>query len=150
MPLASLFIVGFVMSSALGRGWSAFIFVGGLLAYLLVSYASPSSRHYPLAFLVGIHVGAVLTYYTRPVPLPFLIVELSPFGPTLNIDIVQVLVAYELVTRYLSKRSQSISPAPQMVGGGQSPVAEGQGTNADRGGEGAPEPREEERGAERL
>ncbi|MCS7107690.1 MAG: hypothetical protein NZ902_06285 [Acidilobaceae archaeon] len=120
LPLASVFVAGFVMSFLFGKGLTSFAFVGGLLAYILISYTSPSLRYYPLALLVGIHVGAVLTYYTKPLPLPFLIVEMSPFGAAINVDLVQVLLAYELATHYFSRRSRL--PMTQPVGGSPGPA----------------------------
>ncbi|MCX8196049.1 MAG: hypothetical protein N3F67_03100 [Acidilobaceae archaeon] len=112
--------MGLAVALALGPGWTSFAFVGALIAYVAASFFFPETRYLPLSLLVGIHVGAVISYYTRPVPLPFFIVELSPYGPLLNIDVVQLLVAYELASYYMQRRANAQgAPAASGAAGGE-------------------------------
>ena len=87
----------------------------GVIAFSLLAYALslsffPEYRRVFLASAVGAHISAVLLYYSNPIPLPFLIIERSPEGMSLNIDLVQLVIAYEYLT---SKTTREIEEASQ-------------------------------------
>jgi len=67
-------------------------------------------RLVPLAAMVGAHVSAVATYYSHPIPLPPLaVVERDPATAlsAANLDIVGLIVAYDIVERVWSRRRRS-------------------------------------------
>jgi len=79
-----------------------------IVAYALSISVAPEYRRLFLATAVGAHVTAILLYYSNPIPLPFFILERSPDGMSLNIDVVQLTLLYEYyLTRDLEKKAEA-------------------------------------------
>ncbi len=81
--------------------------VGLLVAYLVLALFTTPIRWIPLAAALGIHLGSVMTYYSNPLILPLIVVERLGDKASINIDIVQLAIAYEIVTLYLTRPLQN-------------------------------------------
>ncbi|MDM7275730.1 MAG: hypothetical protein P3X22_006415 [Thermoprotei archaeon] len=81
--------------------------VGLIVAYLILALFAIPIRWIPLAAALGAHLGFVTIYYSNPLILPLIIVERLGDKASINIDIVQLAVAYEIVTLYLSRPPQN-------------------------------------------
>ncbi|MEB3846925.1 MAG: hypothetical protein GSR74_02985 [Desulfurococcales archaeon] len=68
-----------------------------IIAYALLVTSNITARHAVIALALGAHIAALLKYYSHPIVLPFVIVERGAHGYTLDIDLVQAVIAYELV-----------------------------------------------------
>ena len=68
-----------------------------IIAYALLLTSDPIDRHVVLAVAVGAHTAAILLYYSHPLILPFVVLERGKHGTTLDIDLVQILLAYEVI-----------------------------------------------------
>ncbi|MEM0340834.1 MAG: hypothetical protein QXN05_04935 [Acidilobaceae archaeon] len=58
-------------------------------------------------FMMAVHIGAVLTYYSNPLVLPLLVIERGVHGNSVNFDFIQLVLAYEVVSAYLASKSRS-------------------------------------------
>ena len=90
--------VGGVAAALTGGPLAASLSValGGLI-YVAAGALGLPVRLAGLGLALGAHVAALTSYYSSPVPLPFLILELDPGQgrAALGIDIVQLLLAHE-------------------------------------------------------
>lgn len=96
--------------SGLGGPMAASVLVTvSVFAYILLS-GNKWYRLIPLAAMIGAHLAALLTYYSKPLPIPPLfVIERHP-GPlgarmSLNIDPIQIIVLYEAVERIRDKKN---------------------------------------------
>ncbi|GBF08651.1 hypothetical protein apy_03760 [Aeropyrum pernix] len=121
-----------LVASALGGPEAASLVVSlSLVTYLALSLFETRLRLAPLAASVGAHVGAVASYYSNPLPLPFIVVERGSQGAIINIDIVQIVVLTEIANLLVS------APACRWEKDSKTPVE----INSENGPQaGAPEP----------
>ncbi len=101
-------MVGLVLSLRGRPELSSYMVVGGVVAYLITSIIYHRARWIPLMLTLGLHIGAVATYYSNPIVLPLVIVERWGERSAINIDIVQLIVAYEVATTSLSMIRQNL------------------------------------------
>ncbi len=64
--------------------------------------------------MVSAHIGALVSYYSNPLVLPFVIIERGRGHESLNIDIVQIVLLVEIIRQYLRYRKKLKSPAPKV------------------------------------
>jgi hypothetical protein len=57
---------------------------------------------------LGLHIGAVTSYYSNPIVLPLLVIERWGERSVINLDIVQLIIAYEILTASTSRIRQSL------------------------------------------
>ncbi len=94
---------------------AASILVEASLAGYILAYGTPL-RWYALASMAGAHIGAILGYYSNPLPIPpIAIIESREAGLrqvyyAANIDIVSIIIAYETVRWFLFER---VKEAPE-------------------------------------
>jgi hypothetical protein len=86
---------------------SSYMVVGGILAYLITSIVYHRARWIPLMLTLGLHIGAVLSYYSNPIVLPMVVIERWGERSAINLDIVQLIIAYELVTTSIPRIKQN-------------------------------------------
>ncbi|BAN90601.1 hypothetical protein [Aeropyrum camini] len=92
-----------LVAAALGGPEAASLIVSlSLVTYLILSLFETRIRLAPLAAAAGAHLGAVASYYSNPLPLPFLVVERGPNGAIVNVDIVQLVAFTEIANLLLS------------------------------------------------
>ena len=107
LSATAAFIAGLALSFNRGPETASYMVAGGLIAYLVASIVVYKARWVPLALTLGLHVGAILSYYSNPLVLPLLVVERWGERAALNIDIVQLALAYELATVTLARLRQN-------------------------------------------
>ena len=73
----------------------SYLVMTSVLVYTLLSLVSSPLRVPPLILALGLHVGALASYYSNPLILPLIIIERSPNGSSINIDLIQVLLLLE-------------------------------------------------------
>jgi hypothetical protein len=91
------FLMGATITLAGGPMGASVLVDVSIVAYALLIASSVYARHTVLALALGAHIAAILKYYSSPIPLPFIIIERGSHGYSLNIDLVQIILAYELV-----------------------------------------------------
>ncbi len=87
---------------------SSYMVVGGIIAYLISSITYHKARWVPLMLTLGLHIGAITSYYSNPIVLPLLIIERWGEKSVINLDIVQLIIAYEILTASTSRIRQSL------------------------------------------
>ena len=102
------FITGLILAFNKGPSISSYMVTGGIVAYLVTSLLIPKARWIPLALTLGLHVGAITTYYSNPLVLPLIIIERWGERSSLNIDVVQLILAYEIVASVISRLRQNL------------------------------------------
>ncbi|MEM0491034.1 MAG: hypothetical protein QXO93_01755 [Acidilobaceae archaeon] len=98
--IISLLLVGLTLGLNSRPEISSYMIIGGVLAYLITSIIIPKTRWIPLALTLGIHIGSIITYYSDPLVLPFIVIERHMGKQAINIDIIQILIAYEVIVTY--------------------------------------------------
>lgn len=71
----------------------------GIVAYAMISLFLPDLRLFPVFFALGAHAAAVAHLYSDPIPIPLAVIERGEQGAVINVDIVQMILAYELANR---------------------------------------------------
>ena len=91
-------LVGGIVSALTGGPLAASLSValGGLL-YVAAGALGLPIRLAGLGLALGAHIAALTSYYSNPIPLPFLIVEVNQGRAALGIDIVQIILAHEVI-----------------------------------------------------
>jgi len=89
---------------------TSYMVMGGVIAYLVSSIVYGKARWIPLMLTLGLHIGAVTSYYSNPIVLPLVIVERWGERSVVNVDIVQLIIAYEIVAVSTSKIKQNLKP----------------------------------------
>ncbi len=108
------FFVGlvFLTIGILGKPMLSSIIISLLIiSYaLLISFTDESYSKYIVVALIATHVGSIITYYSNPIIMPFIIIERHGENYSLNIDIVQIIVIYELWRIKPWRRENSKTP----------------------------------------
>ncbi len=108
------FFVGlvFLTIGILGKPMLSSIIISLLIiSYaLLISFTDESYSKYIVVALTATHVGSIITYYSNPIIMPFIIIERHSENYSLNIDIVQIIVIYELWRIKPWRRENSKTP----------------------------------------
>ena len=73
----------------------SYLITTSIIIYAILSLVSSPLRLLPLAFALGSHVGALVSYYSDPLILPLMIIERGPDGTSINLDLVQILLLLE-------------------------------------------------------
>jgi len=125
-------VVGGVASALTGGPLAASIAValGGLI-YVAAGALGLPARIAGLGLAAGAHLAALASYYSTPIILPFIVIELSGEGAALGVDIVQIMLAHEAAT-LLSEPAEC--PPPHQETEGLKPQEEVNGET----GQGAP------------
>jgi len=90
-------LIGGTIAVAGGPYATSIIVDIAIIAYALLITSDPLTRHTAIALALGAHITAIIKYYSSPIPLPFIILERGGHGTTINIDIVQLTIAYEII-----------------------------------------------------
>ncbi len=95
-----LSIVGAIAGATVGAASdpkaSSFFIIVMLFAYTILSINNLPYRLAPLAAMITAHVASILSYYSNPLPLPLVVVERFDGRYSINLDIVQIAIVYEL------------------------------------------------------
>ncbi len=91
-------LIGGTIVQASGSFAASVLVDVSIIAYALLLTSDPIYRHSALALALGAHIVAIAKYYSHPLIAPFLIFERSSHGTTINIDIVQIVIVYELIS----------------------------------------------------
>lgn len=75
----------------------------GLILYIFAILIYPPSRFIFLGVMIGGDIGAILTLFSYPLVLPFLIIERGKGHESIDIDFVQIIVFIEIIY-YLIKK----------------------------------------------
>lgn len=97
---AFAFAIGLTMGYAAGPFGASVVVDVAIVAYAVLLSTYVEARWIPLSLAIGTHLAAILSYYSHPIPLPFLILERGKHGYTMNIDLVQALIGYDLLFEY--------------------------------------------------
>ncbi len=81
-----------------------------IIVYAVTISLSESYIKYVLVALVSTHIGSIISYYSSPLILPFVIIERSANYSSINIDFVQIILAYEIIRAKPWKRENSKTP----------------------------------------
>ncbi len=100
-------LVGATLGGLSGPYGASVMVASMIVLYAIALSLYPGSRLLFLSAALGAHLAAVASYYSNPVPLPLFVLERSAEGYSLNIDIVQVIIAYEAVS-FLRQRRQVV------------------------------------------
>ena len=73
----------------------SYLIMVSVVLYTLLSLVSSPLRIPPLVLALGLHVGALISYYSDPLILPLIIIERGQNGDSINIDLIQVLLLLE-------------------------------------------------------
>ena len=88
----------------------SYMIIGGIIAYLITLIVSSGVRWIPLMLTIGLHVGAIVSYYSNPIVLPLIVIERWGDKSVVNLDIIQLIIAYEIVILSISKLKQNLKP----------------------------------------
>lgn len=115
------FLIGATVGFTSGPLGSSILVDLAILLYAVLLTIAPSIRWVGISLAAGTHVAALLSYYSNPLPLPFIILERGLHGYTLNVDLVQAVIFYELVFEHKifgSKEKTLKSPVGNAPGDG--------------------------------
>lgn len=105
---AIMLILGLILGFNGRPEVTSYMIAGGIVAYLITSILIPVARWAPLMLTLGIHIGAIISYYSNPIVLPFVIVERWGERTIINIDVIQVILAYEIIASSLPRLRQNL------------------------------------------
>ena len=95
-----LSIVGAIAGATVGIAGdpraSSFFIMTMLFAYTLLSINGLPYRLAPLAAMIAAHIASIASYYSNPLLLPLIVVERAGDRYSVNLDVVQVALVYEL------------------------------------------------------
>ena len=116
---ATLALIAGLLAGIGGPMAASVLVAVSVFAYILVS-GNKHMRLLPLAAMVGAHIAAVASYYSNPIPIPPLFVLERLPGPmetrmSLNIDIVQIVVFYELLDHWRSRKNLEVLEAEESL-----------------------------------
>ncbi len=83
-----------------------------IVAYALLLSFAPDLTILAVAPMVAVHAGSIISYYGHPLVLPFIVIERHGEFSSAGIDIVQIIVAYEIARWLLSKRKTENTKTP--------------------------------------
>ncbi|MEB3765506.1 MAG: hypothetical protein GSR77_05010 [Desulfurococcales archaeon] len=86
-----------------------------IIVYAITISLSESYIKYVLVALVSTHIGSIISYYSSPLILPFVIIERSTNYSSINIDFVQIILAYEIIRAKPWKKREN-SKTPNKIG----------------------------------
>lgn len=106
-------LVGATIGYASGPLGASVMIDIAILFYALLLTSAPEIRWVALSLALGTHAATVLSYYSNPIPLPLAVLERGSHGYTLNFDLVQAVVYYELIFEYWrAKRGEKTLKSP--------------------------------------
>lgn len=73
----------------------------GFLLYVIFGILYPPARYIFLGLMVGGDIGSILTLFSHPLVLPFVIIERGNGHQSIDIDFVQIIVFAEIVYQIL-------------------------------------------------
>ncbi|MFP3144464.1 MAG: hypothetical protein RXQ93_05575 [Caldisphaera sp.] len=79
----------------------------GFLLYIISGLIYANSRFIFLGLMIGGDIGSILTLFSHPLILPFLIIERGSGHVSIDIDFVQIIVFAEIIyqiIKYLKRR----------------------------------------------
>ncbi|MGC9134097.1 hypothetical protein [Caldisphaera sp.] len=79
----------------------------GFLLYIISALIYSNSRFIFLGLMVGGDIGSIITLFSHPLVLPFLIIERGNGHISIDIDFVQIIVFAEIIyqiIKYLKRR----------------------------------------------
>lgn len=94
------FLVGATIGYVSGPLGSSILIDLAILFYAILLTVAPQIRWVGISLAAGTHIAALLSYFSNPIPLPFIILERNSHGYTLSIDLVQAVIFYELLFEY--------------------------------------------------
>ena len=103
--LASPIVIGLSMIGAIAGATvgiagdpraSSFFIMTMLFAYTLLSINGLPYRLAPLAAMIAAHIASITSYYSNPLLLPLIVVERAGDRYSVNLDVVQLALVYEL------------------------------------------------------
>ena len=96
---------GLAIGLGLGPGGASWI-VAILIAVYLIAGAIGRVRLVPLALLLSIHIGALISSGSAKVILPLSYIEKGPYGSSLAFDPVQLILVYDVASTLWSCRKK--------------------------------------------
>ncbi|AFZ70946.1 hypothetical protein Calag_1229 [Caldisphaera lagunensis DSM 15908] len=76
----------------------------GFILYIVFGLIYPKSRFIFLGVMVGGDVGAIITLFSHPLVLPFVIIERGRGHSSIDIDFVQIIVFIEVIYYIITKK----------------------------------------------
>ena len=120
--IISFFIVIIFLTIGLGGNPKVSSLVMWILlaGYLILAAGDYTEVTWMVALaMAALHIGSIISYYSRPLILPLVIIERSHLHKSINIDFVQIIILIE-VLRHLSK--EKVKKVPYEI---QEPGAQG-------------------------
>ncbi len=95
-----------------------------IVVYALLLSFAPDLTILAVAPMVAVHAGSIVSYYGHPLVLPFVVIERHGRFSSANIDIVQIIAAYEIARWLLSRRKTENTKTPTSEGKEQGAAVE--------------------------
>jgi len=99
LGLSLLLGLGGLLVAAAGSRMASSVIATAAVAMLIILWDKPLARLPLIALLAGIDAGAIATSSARKVVLPPIVVERGPYGSSVGIDPIQIIVALDIIAR---------------------------------------------------